>query len=369
MELLGLDVGTSHIKVVSIDRDKKNKLKKYAIGSSKSILNKILSESESDLNVLAKSVKNFLLSEEIFTRQAVGIIPDNKVFTKLIRMPYIQGKEFDDAVHWEAEEHLPERLSDVYLKYTVISDNKSSESGGILKKFTKNNEDNDDGNLVDVLLVAVPKHVVNKYLGILTKAGLEPVGLEPASTAVVRSLIYNEETASIPTIIADIGYSNVCFSLTVDGNVRFVRTINFAIASMVNIISKELDMSNTQATEYLYTYGMKETELDGKIRAFIKPVVDIIIEELKKSINFVERKSELIGKHHDKNRSVKRIIVNGGGALIPDLIFYFVQELSVEIEVANPWNLVTMSPEMQNSKLIDFGPLFSTSVGAALKNI
>ena len=365
MELLGLDIGTSHIKVVSIEKSKKNILKRFAISPSKDVLNKVLSDSEYDIDELAKFIKEFLLNEEIFSRKVVGVIPDNKVFTKLIQLPYVSGKEFDDAVKWEAEQHLPESLSDVYLKYTVLSD--VSSKGGLIKKLMKSDSDNsEESDIVDVLLVAVSKRIVDKYLKLLNKAGLEPVGLEPSSASIVRSVV-RDDTMNVPTIIADIGYSNVSFMLTLNKNVRFIRTVNFAISSLVNVISKELDVSPIKSAEYLYTYGMKENELDGKIKQIIKPVVDIILEELKKSIDFVQKKEELIGR--SDNKQIKRIILNGGGALIPDLPLYIVQELSLEVEYAEPFKYVDISTIKGSEKLHDYGPLLSAAIGAAIKDI
>ncbi len=367
MNILGIDIGTSHIKAVSIEREKSNKLLRYSVGPSRGMAQKLLSESQHDIKELAEYIKEFLLEEGYISTKAIAVLPDHKVFTKVITMPVIGGKEFEAAVRWEAEQHLPHQLSDIYLKHTILK-----QYGGDAKKTTellgkltgKKGEKKADG-VMEVLLVAAPKSTVDKYLSLLNKAGLEPIGLEPSSLSTIRSTMVSD--ISVPTIIVDFGYNNVNFYLAVNNTLRFVRTINFAVSSIVRIISQELDVSPTQAAEYLYTYGLKDDELSGKIKEIILPVIKIIVDELKKSQDFVEKRPALMGDTHYKN--IKRIILSGGGALIPNLIVYMIQEINTEVEYANPWESVDISSIKGDNKLDDYGPLFAAAVGAALKGI
>ncbi|PJA41385.1 hypothetical protein CO178_00280, partial [candidate division WWE3 bacterium CG_4_9_14_3_um_filter_34_6] len=120
-KVLGIDIGTSHIKIVSIEKDKsKNKLLRYAMGPSNGLLAKILSTSNADDNSLSEQLKGFL-KDNNFTEasDAVVVIPEQKVFSKVITMPTMSDKEFEQAVEWEAGQHLPQPLSEVYLKYSL----------------------------------------------------------------------------------------------------------------------------------------------------------------------------------------------------------------------------------------------------------
>ena len=69
------------------------------------------------------------------------------------------------------------------------------------------------------------------------------------------------------------------------------------------------------------------------------------------------------------NGGIKRIVLTGGGALIPDLMLYLVGEVKPEVQYANPWKSVDISGISQQGQvqLQELGPLFAAAVGAAIK--
>ena len=56
---------------------------------------------------------------------------------------------------------------------------------------------------------------------------------------------------------------------------------------------------------------------------------------------------------------------------MPGLLFYMANNLDLEVELANPWKNIQLSPKLapQRDLLIEQGPLFSTCVGLALKEV
>ena len=112
-------------------------------------------------------------------------LPEDKAFTRIIEMPPLKDEELASAINWEAEQHIPLPLSEVILDYQVVS---RPEKG--------------KGKKMDVLLVAVPKQMVDKYLRVLEKAGLRPVSLETEIIAIARSVAPPD---SAPTLVVELG--------------------------------------------------------------------------------------------------------------------------------------------------------------------
>jgi type IV pilus assembly protein PilM len=363
MEVIGLDIGTSYIKAVSIDKTKYRILKKIALTPTGDIYNKINSTDDKVLNEAALDLKKFFKDNGFTADRIVGILPDDVIYTKVINMPYLEGAELTNAVQWEAEQYIPQPINQVHLKYTILNDTKNDikEKSIIDEIKLSSNKNKAPQREIEVLVVAAPKNIVNRYVSVFTKMGLEPLGLEPASVSTIRSVTFND--ASIPSVIVNFGYNRVSFYLAVNNTLRFVRTINFALSSVIGIIKKELDLSDINSNEYLFTYGLKENELNGKLKEVILPVINIILDELKKSISFVESKERLIGVTDNK---VKRIILTGGGALIPNLLVYFAEQINTEIEISRTWENIDTN-EIKEKHLIDsLGPVFPAAVGAAL---
>lgn len=387
--VLGLDIGTSHIKAVSIYREKyKNTLLRYAIGPSNGILSKIASESEIDNIAASEILKNFLNENGFKDAQAVAVIPEQKVFSKVISMPNIGNKDFKQAIEWEAEQHLPQSLSEVYLKYTIQKkhNSKESEDDKVKKEEKKstvlldakdkyikkaidllsltNNASQDKAeSTIDVLLVSVLRGYVDRYLSVINRAGLAPLGLEPTSISSIRSALSDD--VNVPTMIINFGYSNTDFYFCVDNNLRFVRPISLGTSSAIRAISEALDVSPVQANEYLYTYGLKQNLLNGKVSEIIMPVMRMLIEEFGKSKEYIESREGLFGEEQDKR--VRRILLMGGGALIPDIMVYLIQNISVEVEMADAWKTLDISLVGSSKTMDQFKPLFVAAVGAGLK--
>lgn len=379
--VVGLDIGSSHIKAVSLEKSSyPPKLLRYALVPSAGIEKKIFAESNQDIEGAANLIKGFMTESGFsLTDKVVAVIPENRVFSKVISMPMLEGKEFDEAIKWEAEQHLPNALSDVYLKYTILGQDVNKRTpvseliqairqkagiGNNTQAKSSNEGEEEVFGTMDVLLVAAPKSLVDRYMKIINMAGLMPLGIEPISISIVRSTV--NESTSPPTIVANFGQSNIDFYFAVQNSLRFVHMTNFGVDSFIKSVAKQLDISPLQANEYVFTYGLKDTELDGKIKELMMPVMNMIIEELKKIQRYVESRNQYFPEN-EVDKVVKRIIITGGGALIPDMIINLASEVAPEVQYANPWKNLDVSAVNLTPKLQELGPMFVAAIGAALK--
>ena len=370
--IIGLDIGTYNIKAVSVEKSKTNiLLRKYVVSASNGLYDKIISGSADENAQAVAFIKHFIKEHALNTDKVVATIPENKEFSKVITMPYIDGKGFRRAVEWESEQHLPQALSEVYLKYTILHKQgiDSNDAGrellekylpSLSSKFMKEGEH--PTALADILIVAVNRNLVERYLDVFSSAGLDTIGLEPVSISTIRSTII--ESSDVSTLILNWGYNSIDFYLSVGNKLRFVRTVNMGVGNFNRVLAQQLDISATQANEYLYTYGFKEKELNGKIKEIIMPVVALILEEYRKSEKYIIKKSFL----KDKEDRIKRIILTGGGALIPDVMLYLVGEVLPEVQLAKVWKKFDLSGvDTTDPRLELLGPMFAAAAGAALK--
>ncbi|TXI35085.1 MAG: hypothetical protein E6Q58_00760 [Niabella sp.] len=168
----------------------------------------------------------------------------------------------------------------------------------------------------------------------------------------------------IPTIVMNFGYSNLDFYLVTNNKIRFVRTVQFGVSSFCHALSENLDMPPIQANEYLYTYGFNESGLNGKVTEVIKPAAEIAVQEIKRLQNYAEKRITF-----DKSvlgSKVRRLMVMGGGALIPNLMIYLISNLSLEVEFATPWKMIDIEMVENQDIIKNVGPILVTAAGAAL---
>jgi type IV pilus assembly protein PilM len=151
--------------------------------------------------------------------------------------------------------------------------------------------------------------------------------------------------------------------ITYKGVVRFTRNISTGGDSLTRAIAQNLGFDFSQAEEYKKTYGIDPKQVDGKVYNSIKPVFDIILNEIKRAYFFYTT--------HNPSVTIRRVVVCGGSALMPGLLYYLTTNLDLEVELANPWEKIAFPQKLEKDRqrLLDIGPYFVSSVGLAIKEL
>lgn len=344
MDFIGLDLGTSYLKAVELHREPHVLPKLTLYASAPASPNPLTSEAEVDLKRNAEVLKNFFDSFPFSSRLVVAALPESQIFTRVITLPRMNEKELKNAMQWEAEQYVPIPLSDVNLDWQVLD----------------NLEANGGPAQMDVLLIAAPKGVVSRYLKIMQMAGLEVLGVETETLAASRSLV-GANAATPTTMVINIGSATTDLAVVSRGALRFTRSVSTGGTALARAISQSLGFDLDQAEEYKKTYGLDETKLEGKVTQAIKPIFDVIVEEIKRSLSFYMT--------HHKDEKIKRAILSGGTASLPGIIVYLADCLDVEVQLGNPWTFISCPPKFPSNELEEVGPSFAVAAGLALKDV
>lgn len=338
---VGLDIGISSIKVVSLEKDK-DQFKLISLGSIACPLPGILSDREEDLDAVADTIKKLMIATKIGPRDVIVALPESKVFTRVIDdLPFLTNSELSSAIGYAAEEFIPMPLAEVNLNWQVLarSDGKNKDTKTI------------------VLVVASPKNAVAKYIKVLGMAGLRPSALETEIIAVTRSLVGNNPF-SPTTLIVQLGATTTDFATVSKGLIWLTRSISTGGMALTRALAQYFNFEIKQAEEYKKVYGITEDQLEGKVYEALKPVVDIVVGESKRVIQAFEAKYS--------QSPVKRVVLSGGGAKMPGLVVYFANSLGLEVQEADPWYLISKEKDL-TSKLSQDAPSYSVAVGLALR--
>lgn len=330
--IFGLDIGRSFIKVVDLDVAAK-RLK--AVGSILTPQGGMQSESPVDLSKVSDAIKACLEKARINVEGCALSLIESQVVSRLIQLPALTDKELAAAISWEAEQYIPLPLKDVNLQYKVVS--KTEGQNGKM----------------DVLLTAAPKRVIEKYVNVVKNAGLRPVFLETESAALVRALAAPGDPA---TIIVSMGADSTELVIASGGNVLFTRSIASGGTTLTRAIVAEFNLPESQAEEYKQTYGILEDKLSGKVAGVLKPILDILTAEIQKAVEFAHG--------HVNGAQVGRVVVCGGGSLLPGLSEFLVSRTSLEISLADPWAGFTKDSIGANTGQ---GTFYAVATGLALR--
>lgn len=338
-QIFGLDIGRSFVKVARVENRGNRKLL-TAASYAPTPGGGIQSESPVDLSKVSEAIKNCVAAAKIEGDKCAVSLIESQVVSRLIQLPALTEKELASAINWEAEQYIPLPIKDVVLQYKIV--NKSSQVSGSEGKM-------------DVLLIAAPKRIIQKYITVVKEAGFKPDILETESTALVRALT---KPADPPTIIVSMGALSTELVIAQAGEVFFTRSIATGGMNLTKAIMSEFNLPQKQAEEYKQTYGIMEDKLSGKVAAVLKPILDIIIGEVLKAVEYT--------RTHVASADVTRVVISGGGAFLPGLSEFMVERTSLEVSLGDPW--VDFVKEGLILQLASQGSIYSVATGLALRS-
>ena len=338
---VGLDIGTSSIKVVALAKEK-DSFKLVSLGTIVSPQPGMSSDADADLESLANFIKQLFAAARIDMKDVTVALPEARVFTRVIDdLPFLTDSELTSAMRYAADEFIPMSLADVNLNWQILIRSDSKEK---------------DAKTV-VLVIASPKRVVAKYIRVLELAGINPRALETETIAVTRSLA-GSNPFSPSTLIMQFGATTTDFAATSKGLIWFTRSISTGGMALTRALAQAFNFEVNQAEQYKKIYGLSEAQLEGKVFEALKPIVDIIASEGKRVIQAFEAK-------YPQN-PIKRVVVSGGGAKMPGLVIYLANIFGLEVQEADPWYSIVREKDSV-AKLVQDAPLYSIAVGLALR--
>jgi len=349
-KFLGIDIGTLSVRVVEVGRKGQiSYLENYGelmLSSVDEESFKVVKKSALSLSnkEVAKTIQAICGEAGIQTKEVNFSIPDFCSFFTSFKLPVMSKEELPEAVRYEVRPYIPLPLSEITLDWSITE-------GEISKTPLK------------ILVVAVPNEVVVQYQEIAHLSNLKLKILEPEVFALARSLVKNKATEKVKSLI-DIGARSTTCSILEKGIFKTNHSFNIAGNELTETIAKSLNIDYNKAEELKRKYGLLpdtaiSEEAPQKIRRILVPLIDLILEEIKKIFrNFYQEEGKEIGE----------IVLAGGLASMPGLKEYFSAELKKEVVLANPFLNIACPPILTDT-LKEIGPTFAIATGAALKGL
>jgi type IV pilus assembly protein PilM len=341
---LGVDIGTSAIKIVELNR-KGDHVRLVNYGEvkisppeeTKAAFN-VLSLSNQEI---AKAIGAVLREAEIETKEVNFSIPDFSSFFTSFNLPPMSQKELERAVKYEARSYIPLPLSEITLDWQVV------ETSAPDKKTTP----------LKILVVAIPNEVVNQYQQISLLAGLQLNSLEAEIFAVSRPFMKNDEKA---VAIIDIGARSTTCNIFEKGILKTSHSFNVSGNELTEILSRSLRIDYGEAEELKKKHGLTEApSIEQDVKDVVLPLINLILSETEKTFrNFYQQ----------GNQEIQKVLLAGGSALMPGLKEYLSAELKIKTEVANPFFHISFPPILDDT-LKEMGPSYVIAVGLAVKGL
>lgn len=361
---LGIDIGSSSIKVVELKNDKgRARLSTYGY-SEKS--DAIRNDSKNDTEPQAQLIRDIIAKAGTTSVKAVTALPTYAVFSSVLNFPARLGKkELPSAIHWEAKKVIPLPIEDMILDWKILPQDNAVEAAveqpqEEQKQKSKNPfkkaEKKSQKGFQKVLLTGAPKKLVNRYVAIFKLAGLQLMSLETESFALVRSLIGTDPS---PSMIVNFGALTTTISMVEHSIPILNRSIDIGGRNVVMRIAKSLDISEERAAYFIQDIGIAEVGIGGSVPNIIVQALEPVINEIKYTKNIWQGQF---------NKEVTKLVLTGGSSGVPGFADYLTQTVEVKTFLGDPWARI-MYPEDLKSVLNDVGSKLSVGIGLAMRNI
>jgi len=338
---IGLDIGSYAVKVCQIQEKSGSKSKLLKLGSAVlpegAVEDGVLQDPDAVGTIIAELIKNL----KIKAKKVATSISGYSVIVKKINLSVMEPDELDEYITTEAEQYIPFDIDDVFLDFQDLH---TAEASGT--------------DRTDVMLVAAKKEVVNAYLDMLAKIGLETVVVDVDAFALENSFEKNFSLEDNVALI-DIGASKMSINIISGGASILARDVVLGSRQVTDQIQSQLDLPVEEAEALkvgLVPSGDRKAALDD---IFVN-VCSQWIAEIKKALDFY------FSSYPDE--SISRLVLSGGGAKIKGLADFFAEETGIATEIFNPFKEIDINTKNIDQRYVEqIAPEMAISAGLATR--
>lgn len=312
MPLFGLDIGRGSLKVMELKTTKKSTTI-LGYGTTNFDTDAIENGVIVDPKTIAVAVRDLFMHKlvgRIDARRVAMTIPAYRTFSRSIQVPKLTDKELQEAVHLEIEQYVPVPLEELYLDYNTTSQ---------------------AGDKLEVFVVAVPRKIVDSYLALAGKLGLEVVLLEPTTVSCAR-FFSKDKQSDVTTIIIDFGSLTANVSIF-EKTILATSTAPTGGSVFTDAIRDKLLVSQEEAGFIKTKYGLEKSLLQKKIAEAIDPALQKLVAEIHRMMRYYEDR-------YGTGKRINQVVILGGGGNIPGLGDHLTDLIKVPVRTLNhPWAL------------------------------
>lgn len=340
--VFGLDIGHDSVKVMQVDHTTLgNPSGAHLVGygtttfDPSAIKNGVIIKPEIIASAIVNLFKKQLIGD-ITTRRVVMSVPAYRTYSRPLQLPTVKPKELKESVELEMQQYIPVSLEDLYTDFIVTS--KTSDE-------------------LNIHAVAAPKTIVDSYVILAQILGLEPLLIETSMNSATR-LFGKDMSSELVSVIIDFGTESSDISIF-DNSILVTGIVGSGGNTFTHLIKEKLGVTEAEAGIIKTKYGLNLSKKQKQIQQALEPKLHDIVKE-------IQRMSRYYEERFGAEKPISQVITIGGGANMPGLSDYLVNELRMPVRTYDPWNRLSyagLQPPNQTDR-----STYTTVAGLSLCN-
>ncbi|MGE5584258.1 MAG: type IV pilus assembly protein PilM [Bacillota bacterium] len=358
---VGLDIGTTLIKVVEITKAK-GAVEIARAGVHPTPEGAVADGSVLDPPKVAAAVKEAMRAGGIRSNEVYAAIAGDDVVVRHALFPRMPREELAQAVKWDAGAYIPYPAKDASVDFQIVSSPEAQ------------------SDKIEVMIVAAPKKLVQSHVETMQLAGVYPVALDIQPITLDR--VFRDGRAETSGFYADIGGGTTDLAYSDDGVLRFTRIVpiggNDFTAAVAEATGRGVGWAETAKRRSRVpvpsptavaggAFVEDAASEDGAVEQALGGVAARLALELRRSLDYCDAQARA---RRGAGAPIGSVILTGGGARLAGLAEFLESNLGVTVGLGDPLKNARPAKGTRVGEVLSaHGPSLSVAIGLALRGV
>lgn len=339
--VIGVDIGTSSIKVVQLAEKKgvavletygEIALGPYGEAEVGQVVNPPVEK-------VAEALTDLMREANVTSRIGGVGVPLSASLISLITLPTKDQTDLEAMIPIEARKYIPVPVGEVTLDWFVIPEEESEFLSAAGRTKTPNS--------TDVLLVAIHNAVLSRFQEIAKGASVTPRFYEIEAFSMGRSAY---EHSTTPTMVIDFGASSTRVYVIEFGIIDVSHTIQRGAQDITHALARSQSITFAEAESLKRTEGLTNKNVADSS-------VEFVLTEARRIFLTYQRR---------EGKAISQVVLVGGGSQLSGLLERAAGHFDAPVVLSSAFDRVA-APAFIADVLKAAGPSFTNAVGLALR--
>lgn len=337
--LLGLDIGSSSLKIATVARKGKQPVVKE-LWEKEFPPDTIVEGEIMDRETVIQFIQEFIDEKKPKTRDVATFLPANKgVILKRVKTEKMPVEEARESIKWNADQYIPYDPSEVSLDVAIVNPNAGE-------------------NEMEAILVAARSDILTDYLSLLREANMNPQVVDISILVLHNIYELNHMEKGKEEVVALIHIGKNFTHIIYTGNTGPIlyRDITTGVKDLIRMIQDRYGITFTESEKIIM--GKEERSLT-ELLDLCTSFSELLSDEIVKSFAYLPGKEK-----------PERILISGGGAVVPDIDKKIEERTAVPTEKINVFNKIDIDEKLLAlGNLEKYNYLFPLAIGLSMRGV
>lgn len=341
--LVGLDVGSSAVKLVQLS-ESKGEFTLEHFGVAELDPDAIVDGAVMDAGNVADAIRRLFAAQKLKSKKVAISVSGSSVIVKKIHLPIMSEEELGESINWEAEQYIPFEIADVHLDFHILETGDAAAPTGQMP----------------VLLVAAKKERVSELVSLVEEAGLKPMIVDVDGFGLENIFCANFGVGERITGLVNVGASAININVLLDGMSAFTRDISMGGDRYTEEIQKGLNISFAEAERA--KRGERIEGIDqGRVQQIIQETNVEVAGEIGRTFDYFKTTMQAV--------QVDKVLLSGGASKTRGLLEQVGERLGIPVQMLNPFEHIHVGPAIDTERLTAQSPFLGVAAGLATRRL